>query len=233
MVLKSSRSTNRTTTPRRCRRRRRSAWATRSPNRARFGEPGQRVVEGLVDELILERLALADVAMVDDDAGDLGLVEEVLGDRLDRPDRAVGVGRPELEAPLGVGRDDDIGQGPGHVTVDPLGRCRHRTGGPRARPASGRGRVRRATLSYRIVPSGSRTANASDEFWTRERKRASRSRRSSVSSRSRRFWLVRSRDVEVNDRRRSASRPVADSPAMRNTALRVASMRDTIGAASS
>ena len=41
------------------------------------GELGDRVVEGLVGELILERLALADVAPVQDDAADVLVVDQV------------------------------------------------------------------------------------------------------------------------------------------------------------
>ena len=46
------------------RRPRASACSTRSPNRRAVGQPGQRVVERLVAQLVLERLALGDVAVV-------------------------------------------------------------------------------------------------------------------------------------------------------------------------
>ena len=46
-------------------------------------QPGQDVVERLVAELLLERLPLGDVAVVDDDAADGRVVEQVLGDRLE------------------------------------------------------------------------------------------------------------------------------------------------------
>ena len=51
-------------------------------------EPGDRVVEGLVGELLLERLALADVARVQDDAADVLVVDQV--------------GVPDLELELGA-----------------------------------------------------------------------------------------------------------------------------------
>ena len=46
----------------------------RSLNSARLAQPGQRVVERLVDELLLELLALADVAGVEDEAADVRVV---------------------------------------------------------------------------------------------------------------------------------------------------------------
>ena len=51
-------------------------------------EPGDRVVERLVGELALERLALADVARVQDDAADVLVVDQV--------------GVPDLELELGA-----------------------------------------------------------------------------------------------------------------------------------
>ena len=53
------------------------AWRTRSTNSARLAQVGDRVVERLVGELLLERLALADVAAVEDDAADVLVVEQV------------------------------------------------------------------------------------------------------------------------------------------------------------
>ena len=41
------------------------------------GEARDRVVEGLVGELVLERLALADVAAVQDDAADVLVLQQV------------------------------------------------------------------------------------------------------------------------------------------------------------
>ena len=71
--------------------RRRSAAAARAregvteavPEERSVRQPGQDVVEGLVAELLLERLPLGDVAVVDDHAADGRVVEEVLGDRLE------------------------------------------------------------------------------------------------------------------------------------------------------
>ena len=65
-------------------------------------EAGERVVEGLARQLGLEHLALGDVAVVDDDAADGGVVEQVAADRLHRPPRAVGVLDAALEATLGA-----------------------------------------------------------------------------------------------------------------------------------
>ena len=59
-------------------------------------------MEGLARQLGLEHLALGDVAVVDDDAPDGGVVEQVAADRLHRPPRAVGVLDAALEATLGA-----------------------------------------------------------------------------------------------------------------------------------
>src|SRR5688500_777156 len=62
-----------------------------------IGQARELVVECLMRELMLQRLALGDVAGVDDDAIDGGVVEEVLGDGLEGPPGSVGVTGPELE----------------------------------------------------------------------------------------------------------------------------------------
>ncbi len=46
------------------------------------GEVGERIVEGLVGELVLELLALGDVACVEDDAGHVGVVEQARAEDL-------------------------------------------------------------------------------------------------------------------------------------------------------
>ena len=46
------------------------------------GEVGERVVERLMRELVLELLALGDVAGVEDDAGDVGVVEQARAEDL-------------------------------------------------------------------------------------------------------------------------------------------------------
>ena len=53
-----------------------ACW-TRSANSARLARLGDRVVESLVCELVLERLALADVATVQDDAADVLVLQQV------------------------------------------------------------------------------------------------------------------------------------------------------------
>ena len=55
------------------------------------GEPGDRVVEGLVRELLLEGLALAHVAAVEDDAADVLVVDEIRAVDLELLRRAVAV----------------------------------------------------------------------------------------------------------------------------------------------
>ncbi len=75
-----------------------------------IGQTRERVVEGLVPEFVLERLAGGDVAVVDDQAGDRRVVEEVLADRLDRPPRAVRVTDAELPGGLRAGRHDDVAE---------------------------------------------------------------------------------------------------------------------------
>ena len=110
IALKSSRSTNSTTTP---------AVLPAAPlQRVRdavgeqraVGEPRERVVERLARQLRLEHLALGDVAVVDDDAADRRVVEQVAPDRLHRPPRAVRVVDPELEPALGAVPRREIGQ---------------------------------------------------------------------------------------------------------------------------
>ncbi len=51
---------------------------------AAVGEQGERVVEGELAQLLLERLALADVAEVEREAGDCRVVEQVAADGLER-----------------------------------------------------------------------------------------------------------------------------------------------------
>ena len=60
------------------------------------GEPGQGVIERLVGELRLERLALAHVADVEDDALDVRVVEQVGRMVSTSSQSAVGVPDPEL-----------------------------------------------------------------------------------------------------------------------------------------
>jgi hypothetical protein len=58
------------------------------------GQAGQPVVERLVDELVLELLALGHVPGVEDQAADVGVVEQVGGDRLGVQPGAVAVPHP-------------------------------------------------------------------------------------------------------------------------------------------
>ena len=61
------------------------------------GEPGDRVVERLMRELLLERLALADVAAVEDDAADVLVASRLVQLHLELVRRAVLVHQGELE----------------------------------------------------------------------------------------------------------------------------------------
>ena len=102
-ALKSSRSTNRTPT---------SASGARPAQRVldavveqrAVGQSGERVVEGAVAQLLLERLALFDVAGGDDDAPDPRVAEQVGRDRGDVPVRAVRVAHAPLRLLRLVGR---------------------------------------------------------------------------------------------------------------------------------
>ncbi len=106
-------------------------------------EAGQDVVERLVAELLLEGLALRDVAVVDDHAADGGIVEEVLGDRLERPPRVVGVAGPELRPGLRATHGRDVGQPAFHGSRDRRDGCRRRSAGRPAPRHDGRGSARR------------------------------------------------------------------------------------------
>ena len=63
------------------------------------GEVGHRIVEGLVRELLLERLALADVAAVEHDAADVLVVEQVRVEHLELAQRCRRGGAAALERP--------------------------------------------------------------------------------------------------------------------------------------
>jgi len=75
------------------------------PEQGAVREAGDRVVEGLVRQLFLERLALRDVPRVEDDAPHVRVVEQVHEQRLDAEPAAVTV----VEAVLGQRR---VGVGP-------------------------------------------------------------------------------------------------------------------------
>ena len=89
-------------------------------------QPGEDVVERLVAELLLEGVPLGDVAVVDDHATDGRVVEQVLGDRLERAPCAISVAGPELDRHLRTARGRDVGQQPVHdravVRVNDVGR---------------------------------------------------------------------------------------------------------------
>ena len=74
------------------------------------GQRGQRVVEGLVDELVLELAALGDVAGVEDQAADAGVVEQVGDGELDGAPVAVAVAQRQLQLEHAVGPLGHLGQ---------------------------------------------------------------------------------------------------------------------------
>ena len=77
MVLKSSRSRKTTASRALLAPCARDRMAHALAEQRAVGEAGHRVVERLVGELLLERLALADVAAVEHDAADVLVVEQV------------------------------------------------------------------------------------------------------------------------------------------------------------
>ena len=73
------------------------AWRTRSTNSARLGRLVTGIVERLVGELLLERLALADVARVQHDAAHVLVVEQVRVQDLELAQAAVAVTQRALD----------------------------------------------------------------------------------------------------------------------------------------
>ena len=148
------------------------------------GEVGDGVVEGLVGELLLERLALADVAAVEHDAADVLVVEQVGVEDLELAHAAVGVAQAALER-LGAGRRASPGRR-GRAGGGPPRRAAAaaRSGCRRASSGGSRARARSRGSGRRRGRSSSRTVMRSLECWTSEPKRASLVRRwtSSVSA---------------------------------------------------
>ena len=86
------------------------------------GQRGQRVVEGLVDELVLELAALGDVAGVQDQAADAGVVEQVGDGELDGAPVAVAVAQRQLQLEHAVGPLGHLGQA--LAQAEPVARSR-------------------------------------------------------------------------------------------------------------
>ena len=103
IVLKSSRSMKMTARPMSSRRARATAWRTRSANSARLARPVTGSWKAWCGELLLEGLALGDVAAVEDDAADVLVVEQVRVLDLEVQRRAVAVAQRALED-CGAGR---------------------------------------------------------------------------------------------------------------------------------
>ena len=72
---------------------------------ARFGRPGERVVEGLVGEPVLEHATIRDVVRRQDDAAHRLVVQQVAEHALDRPEASVCVAQVQLAFHLGLRRD--------------------------------------------------------------------------------------------------------------------------------
>src|SRR5215216_770483 len=73
------------------------------------GQRGQRVVERLVDQLVLELAALGDVAGVEDQPADAGVVEQVGDGDLGRAPVPVAVAQGQLQLQDPVGAFGDLG----------------------------------------------------------------------------------------------------------------------------
>ena len=116
------------------------------------GQSGERIVQGLVGEGVLDSLALADVARDDDDAFDVGVGEEVVGGGLDRHPRAVGVGHAEADGVDDAGPGHTFGQSGGHgLGVVGVHEVQHHRGPEAVRvaqnPCGGRARVLHSALA--------------------------------------------------------------------------------------
>ncbi len=149
------------------------------------GEVRHGVVEGLVRELLLERLALAHVAAVEHDAVDVLVVEQVGVEDLELADAAVDVAHAALEH-LGAG--GGVRRGVGEHVREPALLPRLQQPGearcPRPPRGCSRGRARSTGSGRRPIRVASSTVMRSLECRTSEPKRASLVRRctSSVSA---------------------------------------------------
>ena len=151
------------------------------------GEAGDRVVEGLVRELLLEGLALADVAAVEDDAADVLVVEQVRVQDLELPRRSPSRWRSEHSSDLAGGAA--VGGAVGEQVQQAALLARRRAGWSKRVPidlvgACSRARARSTGSGRRSCASASSTVIRSLACWTSEPKRASLARRwtSSVSA---------------------------------------------------
>ena len=128
-VLKSSRSRKITAGVRPSRRGAGDRLAHLLGEHRAVGEPGDGVVERLVRELGLERLALADVARVEQDPADVLVVDQVREQDLELARVAVAAGQRALE------RLDPLARrGHGHAAREPLAVAARPRGGRSARP---------------------------------------------------------------------------------------------------
>ena len=85
------------------------------------GQPGQRVVERLVGQLLLECFAVADVAAVEHHPGDVGVVQQVGGGAFDVAPVAVGADPAHVRQRLPGGQGGGVGDAGLVVGVDQLG----------------------------------------------------------------------------------------------------------------
>ena len=79
------------------------------------GQSGQRVMEGLMTELLLEGTAIGDITTIADNGTDVGVAEEIGEDRLELAPASVDMKEPRLE----------MGSGPRPTAqhVDEMGPC--------------------------------------------------------------------------------------------------------------
>ena len=133
--LKSSRSRNSTVIGRPCAARQGQRVAHPVAEQRPVGQPGQRVVEGLVGELLLQPLPLAHVAGVEHDAAHGRVVQQVGGEHLGVERRAVRLAeaatRPARSRPalaLRRGRNAAARSGLRHAAGECTARPRRRSG---------------------------------------------------------------------------------------------------------
>ena len=172
------------------------------------GEAGDRVVERLVGELLLERLALADVAALSTMPPTCSSSSRFVS-RISNWRAAVAVAQRALER-LGAARRSAVGDELREaVAVAGIERAR-RSACRRARRACSRARARSTGSGRRSWPSASSTVMRSLACWTSEPKRASLRRRwtsslsAALSSASATWSPARAARLDLAGRRRPA-----------------------------
>ena len=165
MALKSSRSTNRTATCCSSRDSRASACSIAVVEERAVGQLGERIVEGAVAELLLERPALVDVARGQHDAVHALVAEQVDGDGLDVAVGPVGAADPPLllvrrtARPTSRHAGEQGAQQRRVVRVRPL--VQRPPDAPPGAPRRTRSRSRRSASGSRRRPPRSRSGRSS------------------------------------------------------------------------